>query len=162
MTYPLAMPLIAMLMDLPPHDRRLIGRFMERVEMVGEHAIWRGTIEPKGYGRFFDGHRNVLAHRWLYEIIVGPIPEDKQLHHRCEIPACVHPYHMEPLTAVEHNAITHPRVTVCPKGHPYDDVNTRWYEGRRYCRTCNNNGRRPVRRSHLPELHAARREAGAR
>lgn len=26
--------------------------------------------------------------------------------------------------------------THCPQGHPYDDINTKWYQGRRYCRAC--------------------------
>lgn len=26
--------------------------------------------------------------------------------------------------------------THCPQGHPYDDMNTHWYDGRRYCRAC--------------------------
>lgn len=28
--------------------------------------------------------------------------------------------------------------THCPQGHPYDEENTKWYEGRRYCRACHN------------------------
>lgn len=26
--------------------------------------------------------------------------------------------------------------THCPQGHPYDEANTQWYSGRRYCRGC--------------------------
>lgn len=26
--------------------------------------------------------------------------------------------------------------THCPQGHPYDELNTRWYRGMRYCRAC--------------------------
>ena len=33
---------------------------------------------------------------------------------------------------------THPtaRRTHCPRGHEYDEVNTRYYAGRRYCKAC--------------------------
>jgi hypothetical protein len=155
-----ATPMLAILMQFTPRERRLIGRFAENMRM--DHngcAVWQGELVDKGYPRFFDGERNVMAHRWLYELLVGPIPDGSQLHHACRNAACVNPEHLRPVTAAEHNAITHPRRTHCPAGHPYDEVNTRWYQGRRYCRTCNNNGRRPVRRSRLPELHAERRQA---
>jgi hypothetical protein len=40
------------------------------------------------------------------------------------------------LDSVRHG--THPWAgrTQCPQEHPYDDENTRWYQGRRYCREC--------------------------
>lgn len=38
---------------------------------------------------------------------------------------------VQPPGVIAHRARTH-----CPQGHPYDEQNTRWYQGRRYCRAC--------------------------
>jgi hypothetical protein len=41
--------------------------------------------------------------------------------------------------------------THCPQGHPYDEKNTRWYQGKRYCRICNRKGaRRASKRAARP------------
>ncbi len=37
---------------------------------------------------------------------------------------------------VGHGLHPHARKTHCPKGHPYDDANTRNYKGMRRCRSC--------------------------
>lgn len=39
---------------------------------------------------------------------------------------------LEPDGAGTRNA----RKTHCPRGHPYDEANTRWYQGKRTCRAC--------------------------
>lgn len=39
-----------------------------------------------------------LAHRLVYETMVGPIPAGMQLDHRCFEHACVRPSHMQPVT----------------------------------------------------------------
>lgn len=44
------------------------------------------------------------VHRFVYETLVGPIPQDHHLHHKCVTPACCNPAHLEPLTPAEHAA----------------------------------------------------------
>lgn len=135
--------LLVQLLELPPADRKLLGRFAELVKVDDSGCcIWQGELVGNGYGRFFisttEGRQ--VAHVWLYERLVGPVPREHQLHHTCEVRACVNPHHLVPVTALEHNRITHPPATHCPQGHAYDEANTRRYRGRRYCRACNNNG----------------------
>ena len=64
---------------------------------------WRGArISATGYGFVGHGRDRVVAHRWVYERLIGPIPEGADLHHRCENKICVNPDHLEPLTRSEH------------------------------------------------------------
>lgn len=53
----------------------------------------------RGYGQF----RNVRAHRWAYEHLVGQIPEGMVLDHLCGHRDCVNPSHLEPVTVAENN-----------------------------------------------------------
>lgn len=84
-----------------------------------------------------------LAHRKIYEAIIGPIPAGLNIDHLCRNRACVNPWHMEPVT--QHVNVMrgsspwakHAKATHCPSGHAYDEENTYLYRGSRYCRTCN-------------------------
>ena len=121
-------------------------RFWARVDKSGECWLWTAYRRSDGYGQFRIGVRVVRAHRYAYELLVGPIPEGLILDHLCRVRNCVNPAHLEPVTQGENvrrglaggpaaglrmRAKTH-----CLQGHPYDEENTRWYKGWRYCRTC--------------------------
>lgn len=64
--------------------------------------IWtRAFCTAGAYGHVRRGKRNILAHRWIYELLKGPIPKGKQIHHRCEQTLCVNADHLEPVTGTE-------------------------------------------------------------
>ena len=95
---------------------RDIQRFYCKVDFDGgvqpamESACWKWTAKVSGdcqgqYGKFWDGTylpsghtREVQAHRYAYELIVGPIPDGLQLDHICHNRQCVNPNHLEPVT----------------------------------------------------------------
>jgi HNH endonuclease len=58
--------------------------------------LWIGSRFNTGYGQAWDGalKRLALAHRQVYEVLVGPIPEGKKLLHSCDNPCCVNPDHL--------------------------------------------------------------------
>lgn len=103
--------------------------------------IWTGAKVHHGYGRVRVDGRTLSAHRVVYELLIGPIPEDLVIDHLCRRPACCNPSHMEPVTQAENVRRGKSLITHCPKDHPYDEPNTLIVTTptgtRRVCRTCN-------------------------
>lgn len=90
----------------PPKARTAIERFADMVRIVPCGGCWEWTgATGRGYGRFRVGGRNggrqVPAHRWLYEQMVCPVPDDLELDHLCRNRNCVNPAHLEPVTGSE-------------------------------------------------------------
>ena len=118
-------------------------RFWHYVRTTDACWIWTGELNETGYGRLFNGRKRVFAHRFAYELLVGPIPDSLPLDHLCRVPACVNPAHLEPVTTrtnvlrgiapAARNAVK----THCLRGHPLDAKNTRVdAAGGRHCKTC--------------------------
>lgn len=63
--------------------------------------LWTGAKTGDDYGVIIEGGRKVGAHRWLYERLVGPVPEGLDLDHLCRRHDCVNPDHLEPVTHQE-------------------------------------------------------------
>ena len=64
--------------------------------------LWLGHLNPKtGYGKKMWHGTTYLAHRWMYEQRVGPIPEGMVIDHLCRIRHCVNPDHLEVVTHEE-------------------------------------------------------------
>lgn len=63
--------------------------------------LWSRAINNKGYGRLSINKKQVLAHRYVYETVRGPIPGGLSLDHKCSNRRCVNPDHLEPVTHKE-------------------------------------------------------------
>lgn len=104
--------------------------------------IWLSVPNKHGYGYLERGGKSFSAHRFVYEKIKGAIPTGYQLDHLCRNRICVNPDHLEPVTQQENirrgnTGINMSSKTHCPKGHTYDDKNTRiGTRGERRCRAC--------------------------
>lgn len=128
--------------------RDIATRLWERVDRSGECWIWLGARSAGRYGEMIVGSRSdgtrrlVKTHRLAYELEVGPIPTDSQLHHRCGNGLCVRPAHLELVTPREHMlrhdgpTAINARKTHCPKcGRPFAGDNLLMETGRR-CKHC--------------------------
>lgn len=133
----------------PIATRRIVGddiaRFWSHVDKTENCWLWTGSHGLYGVFRIGgrDGH-NIGAHRYAYELLVGPIPGGMQLDHLCRVKLCVNPDHLEVVTPRENTLrggtipAANAAKTHCLRGHPFDEPNTYWHRGRRYCRACRN------------------------
>jgi len=127
-----------------------------KIERIPESGcwLWVGAVHRNGYGsvHLSKPRRNAVAHRAVYELLVGPIPQNLDLDHLCRVRCCVNPAHLEPVTRKENLersgslaalALIAKRKNespVCTKGHAMTPDNTYIYPNGRHrlCRTCAN------------------------
>lgn len=107
------------------------------------------------YGRFRLDGQTTYAHIVIYEMEIGPVPEDKLLSFDCRRSDCVNPFHKTPMSKTE--VIRHGdspygkkfRQTACVHGHPLTGANLVHREnGNRGCRECTRKSRRDSMRRH--------------
>ncbi len=112
---------------------------------VADSGCWEWTAASShlGYGAVYHNGRQQGAHRAVYELLVGEIPNGLELDHLCRNPKCVNPEHLEPVTHRENIRRgsgpfqDRARQTHCKHGHPFDQENTRIRpNGTRKCREC--------------------------
>lgn len=157
---------MAWTLTLPSHVVAKIRLEFDGVMLDGKGCwIWAGAKQSMGYGETWDrdAKRVVLAHRHVYELLNGPIPEGLVIDHRCRVEVCVNPWHLEPVTQGENvrrgrsgqpQAEAAAARTHCAAGHDYA-VHGRTYRAadrpsgvRRVCRECLNIRQRARRAGH--------------
>ena len=69
-------------------------RFWAKVDKSGECWLWTARKDRDGYGRIRYAGNDRNAARVVWMITRSSIPEDFQVLHRCDNPACVRPKHL--------------------------------------------------------------------
>lgn len=149
------------------NDGRLPERFWSKVAPEPNTGCWLWTAStcgfaPHEYGQYWEGGRFRKAHIVAYEALVGAVPEGLELDHvkarGCIGPLCCNPAHLEPVTHAENvrrgdatwvAGLRQRGKTHCPRGHAYDEANTKVTRTKigsgRACRACDRNRARAKR-----------------
>lgn len=105
--------------------------------------LWTGGLFPAGYGSYWSDGKSVLVHRYVYEQLVGPLPDRDSLDwvdHICRVRGCCRPDHLEVVTATENQLRREDHLAeFCPNGHPWAEnaVPVKDHPNQRSCRSCN-------------------------
>lgn len=120
--------------DLPPE---LAGRI--EVNSVSGCWEWTGARHQRGYGSVSWEGSNQPAHRVVYTLLAGPIPDGLTLDHvearGCASRACCWPAHLEPVTGAENTRRSWHKKVSGPAA-PWKECSCRDAAGRRLHRRC--------------------------
>ena len=116
----------------------------ERVDTSGDCWMWLMATDRAGYGKAKYQGKDWRAHRLVWTMLVGDIPDGLVTDHLCRVKGCVNPDHIELVTNAENmrrqgpNPGLHQKLkTHCPQGHEYSEANTyNLPAGGRQCFTC--------------------------
>lgn len=100
---------------LPREGESLFSKAQKADYAIDENGCWlwqKSTLA--GYGLCATGR----AHRSYYERANGPIPDDHDIHHRCGVPLCVNPEHLEAAHGRAHDIESF----LMSKGRSFEDV----------------------------------------
>lgn len=121
------------------HPERL-SELLSRAVPLGDCLMYQGSKDSRGYGRIrlggrpANGGKSSTAHRVVYELANGPIPDGLEIDHLCRNRGCINPAHLEAVTHRE-NVLRKPSAAFCRQGH--ETAVYRVGAGRgSYCRKC--------------------------
>lgn len=108
-------------------------RFEDKIDFSGDCWIWKAYITKSGYGSYRHGNSMVLAHRFIWSVVNGVIPEGLCVLHKCDVRNCVNPDHLF-------------------LGSNQDNVDDRVIKGREGERTGEKNGRSKLNKEQVEEI----------
>jgi hypothetical protein len=131
-------------------------RIAAKIELCEETGcmLWRGYADAAGYGQVSVDGRIRVIHRYMYEMVVGPIPPKYHVDHRLANretnpgpcihgPRCCNPDHLQAVPLEVNLSLVrnwNRRKMHCPRGHEYavHGYERQCADGRtrRYCKLC--------------------------
>lgn len=121
-------------MPLTPEQQTLptvLPRHLRRRIQITETGCWiaTGSASHGPYQSVSINNCSVLVHRFVYEVLVGPIPAGLTIDHLCRVKWCCNPAHLEPVTIrvnvlrSDGTSAVNARRTRCKHGHPLSGDN---------------------------------------
>lgn len=86
---------------------------------------WTGATQSSGYGSIGLAGKTYLAHRHVYTLLVGPIPDGFEVDHLCRNPRCVNPAHLEAVPPSVNAQRRAEAYRECKRGHALEGANVR-------------------------------------
>lgn len=78
---------------------KVLSSLLSKVELVTESGcwIWTASVDGCGYGHIAVGGRgnSTKAHRVAHVLLKGDIPNGMIVRHKCDVPSCCNPAHLE-------------------------------------------------------------------
>lgn len=134
---------------MTPDERNtvLLARLLDKTIPASNGCLeFTGPQDGEGYGRFWNGENSKNAHRVVWSLINGPVPDGLTVDHLCFNRSCVNVDHLEVVTNAENisRSWSHSPDRIKPKefckhGHAMtaDNILTWGRKRARYCRACN-------------------------
>ena len=97
-------------------------------------------ITTNGYSRLRVGNQQIQAHRWVWELINGAIPEGLVIDHLCSNRKCIALDHLRLVTQQENIMAGKHSIdnrSHCNQGHPFEGNIMVRKNGKRECAECN-------------------------
>lgn len=112
-----------------------MDKLIDLVDFVDSHWMWNGPVFHGCDITYYEG-RKISAHRLRLILETGyDMGEGWDSAHTCEFVLCIK--HTRWLTHKDNLVEYTTTITNCPKGHPYDEENTKIdNRGHRYCLAC--------------------------
>ena len=77
-----------------PHAGQTVKPLVKLPRDPSDCWLWLGPMSNSGHGKKTFNGQNVLAHRWMWEILFGPLPKPLVVYTTCETKGCVNPHHL--------------------------------------------------------------------
>lgn len=125
-----------------------------RITVDEATGCWHGRgSKIKGHTRLPLAGQQTFGHVIMFVVFRGTIPRGSVLHHRCETPDCWNPWHVEPLSTLQHKAEHSATRSACPNGHAYPANQFRDTSGKLRCRICTADYKREAKRRARANRH---------
>lgn len=76
-------------------DRNGVKDFWSRLNKTTTCWLWTGGSVTRGYGQLWSHGKCYKAHRYAWQLVNGEIPSGMCVRHKCDVPSCCNPDHLE-------------------------------------------------------------------